>query len=274
MPLYNNQRMNNYDIIKKIGQGKFGTVYMAKHKKNTDCVAIKCESVDNPYKSIKHEATILNYLYRCGCRCIPKVLYYGIHDNQVCLIMKYFTVSLEDYVKTHRFDIKQLNRIMICAINILNSIHKHDILHRDIKPANFMFWEKQMFLIDFGMAISMTEDICEDPIKEHIVGTPKYTSYFIHEGYEARPRDDMISLGYTYMSFLSQEVPWSTQGNKETSITLTHISHPDNVFRKNAKSWENMKIHCEHLPHLLHYFDYCYQAETDIEYNLLCDLFL
>lgn len=266
--------MNNYDIIKKIGQGKFGTVYMAKHKKNSDCVAIKCESVDNHYKSIKHEATILNYLYRCGCRCIPKVLYYGIHDNQVCLIMKYFTVSLEDYIKTNRMHTKQLNRVMIGCINVIRSIHKHSILHRDIKPANFMFWEKQLFIIDFGMAISIPEDICEDPLKEHIVGTPKYTSYFIHQGYESRPRDDMISLGYAYMSFLFGGLPWSTHDNKESSIALTHISHPDNVFRKNAKTWENMKTYCEHLPHLLHYFEYCYHIESDIEYNLLCDLFL
>jgi len=265
--------MNNYDIIKQIGQGKFGTVYMAKHKKNTDCVAIKCESVDNHYKSIKHEATILNYLYRCGCRCIPKVLYYGIHENQVCLIMKYFTISWEDYVKTSQINRKQLNRIMIACINILREIHKHNILHRDIKPANFMFWEKQLFLIDFGMAISMTEDVCADPVKEHIVGTPKYVSYFIHCGYEAIPRDDLISLGYAYMSFL-MNLPWSSQTTQSSTIAQTHILHPGNVFRKNEKSWEKISQGCSRDPHLLNYFDYCYHVKSPIDYDFLCSFFL
>ena len=266
--------MNNYDIMQKIGQGKFGTVYMAKHKKTGEPVAIKCESVENPYKSIKHETTILNYLYRCGCRCIPKVLYYGIYDNQVCLIMKYFTVSWEDYVKTAKINLKQLNRIMICCINILREIHKHNIIHRDIKPSNFMFWEKQLFLIDFGMAISFApEDICGDPIKEHIVGTPKYVSYFIHDGYEARPRDDLISLGYTYMSF-TMSLPWSTQTNPDSTISQTHISHPGNVFRRNEKSWEKISQECSRDPHLLNYFDYCYHIETPIDYDFLCGLFL
>jgi serine/threonine protein kinase len=188
--------------------------------------------------------------------------------------MKYFTISWEDYVKTTQINRKQLNRIMIACINILREIHKRNILHRDIKPANFMFWEKQLFLIDFGMAISMTEDVCEQPVKEHIVGTPKYVSYFIHEGYESRPRDDLISLGYAYMSLLSMGVPWSIHCNKESSLPITHISHPDNVFRKNTKNWENMKPYCEKLPHLLRYFEYCYHTESDIEYDLLCDLFL
>lgn len=265
--------MNNYDIIKTIGQGKFGTVYMAKHKKNSDCVAIKCESVDNPYKSIRHETTILNYLYRCGCRCIPKVLYYGIHDNQVCLIMKYFTISWEDYVKINFLDMKRLNRIMICAINILSSIHKHAIVHRDIKPANFMFWKNQLFMIDFGMAISMPEDVDETPKKEHIVGTPKYTSYFVHTGREYLPRDDMISLGYSYMSFL-RGLPWSSQTIQDSSIAPTHISHPDNIDRKHAKTWENMQTHCKHYPHLLNYFSHCYNIEKVVDYDVLSNFFL
>lgn len=271
--------MNNYDILQQIGKGKFGTVYMAKHKKSNDCVAIKSESVDNPYKSIKHETTILNYLYRCGCRCIPKVLYYGIHENQVCLIMKYFTISWEDYVKTTQINRKQLNRIMIACINILREIHKHAIVHRDIKPANFMYWEKQLFLIDFGMATSIrSEDKSEEPIKEpmkqHIVGTPKYVSYFIHCGYEARSRDDLISLGYAYMSFL-MTLPWSNQTTQNSSITQTHIAHPDNVFRKNEKSLEKLKQLCSREPYLLNYFDYCYHAsDPRIDYEFLCSLFL
>jgi serine/threonine protein kinase len=266
--------MKNYDIIQKIGQGKFGTVYMAKHKKTEEPVAIKCESVDNPYKSIKHETTILNYLYRCGCRCIPKVLYYGIHENQVCLIMKYFTISWEDYVKTAQINRKQLNRIMIACIHILREIHKHNILHRDIKPSNFMFWEKQLFLIDFGMAISFTpEDNCEDPIKDHIIGTPKYVSYFVHDGYTSRPRDDLISLGYTYMSFL-MNLPWSSQPSQNSSISQTHITHPCNVFRKNEKSWEKMMRHCSQESQLLKYFDYCYHKDTLLDYEFLCNLFL
>jgi serine/threonine protein kinase len=186
--------------------------------------------------------------------------------------MKYFTVSWEDYVKTSQINRKQLNRIMIAAISILKEIHKRSILHRDIKPANFMFYEKQLFLIDFGMSISMTEDVCKEPLKEHIVGTPKYVSYFIHEGYEAIPRDDLISLGYAYMSFL-MNLPWSSYPSQKSTITQTHIDHPDNVFRKNEKSWEKIKEHCHRESYLLNYFDYCYHRE-EIDYEFLCSLFL
>jgi serine/threonine protein kinase len=176
-------------------------------------------------------------------------------------------------VKTNNLDIKKLNRIMICAINILSSIHKYAILHRDIKPANFMFWKNQLFMIDFGMAISYEPDVSGEPTKEHIVGTPKYTSYFIHTGREARPRDDMISLGYSYMSFLVG-IPWSTRTMQESSITPTHISHPDNIDRKNEKTWEKMQTHCKKYPHLLNYFNHCYNIEKIVDYDALGNLFL
>jgi serine/threonine protein kinase len=264
--------MNNYTIIKNIGKGKFGTVYMAKHKKTMEIVAIKCESSENPYKSIKHEATILNYLYRCSCRCIPRVLYYGIHENNVCLIMKYFDVSWEDYMKNGKIDSKRLKRIMICGIDILKSIHKHKILHRDIKPANFMMRDNQLFLIDFGMATSFTEGFCENPSKQHIVGSPKYASYFIHCGYDSRIRDDMISFGYCYMSFL-KTLPWCVENMQHIDyIPYTHIEHPDNMYRKNEKSIE--KIRQDIDSYLLKYFEHCYSAKNNVDCEYLSSLFL
>ena len=263
--------MNNFVIIKKIGNGKFGDVYMGKHKKTQETVAIKCESLETPYKSIKHEATILNYLYRCRCRCIPRVLYYGIHENLTCLVMKYFDMSWEEYVKNTKIDIKQLKRIMICAIQIMKSIHENGILHRDIKPANFMIINKQLYLIDFGMATSFTGDFYETPSKEHIVGTPKYVSYFIHCGYDSRIRDDMVSLGYCYMSFI-KTLPWSIENAQEGVVPYTHIEHPDNVFRKNGKSIENIRQHVD--ADILKYFEHCYSVKNNVNYEYLSGLFL
>jgi serine/threonine protein kinase len=263
--------MNNYGIVKKIGQGKFGSVFMGKHKKTQEVVAIKCESVENAYKSIKHEATILNYLYRCKCRCIPRVLYYGIYNNNVCLVMKYFEMSWEDYAKTTKIDIKQLKRFMLCAIQILKKIHENGILHRDIKPANFMISDKQLYLIDFGMATSFTGDFSDTPIKEHIVGTPKYISYFVHCGYDSRIRDDMISLGYCYMSFLKM-LPWSMDKVSESILPYTHIDHPDNIYRKNEKSLEKMSNHIE--SDLSKYFEHCYTSKNVVNYEILSIMFL
>lgn len=263
--------MNNYVIVKKIGQGKFGSVFMGKHKKTNEIVAIKCESEDTQCKTIKHEATILNYLFRCKCRCVPKVLYYGIYQNNVCLIMKHFDKSWEEYMKTAKINSKQLNRIMLCGIDILKSIHKNGILHRDIKPANFMMCDNQLFLIDFGMATSFTGDFSDQPFKEHIVGTPKFVSYFVHCGYDSRIRDDMISLGYCYMSFL-KKLSWTIENIHENDIPYMHIHHPDNIHRKNEKSLEKIKEQVD--ANLVRYFEHCYQSESNVNYELLSDLFL
>lgn len=263
--------MENYTIIQKLGQGKFGTVYMAKHNKTFEKVAVKCESVDNAYKSIKHEATILNYLYRCKCRCIPRVLYYGIYKKHICLVMRYFDISWEDYMTNAQINTKQLNRIMVCAIKIMQSIHEHGILHRDIKPANFMLCDNQLFLIDFGMATSFTGDFNEAPFKEHIIGSPKYVSYYLHCGYDSRIRDDMISLGYSYMSLLKKP-SWCIENIRHTDIPYTHIQHPDNLFRKDEKSLEKIKNQID--SQLLQYFEHCYSAKNNVDYEFLYSIFL
>ena len=89
-------------------------------KANGEIVAIKTEKTNLKYKMLKHEVTILNYLFRNHCKLIPFIYWYGVHFNHTCIIMTYYSHSLQDYFNSKGIvDTSKLCSIMIKCIDIL-----------------------------------------------------------------------------------------------------------------------------------------------------------
>lgn len=277
---------NKYKINELLGKGKFGVVYKGSIIKSNSPVAIKLESFNVPVRILKHETTILNHLYVNGCRCIPSVYWFGIYQSHTCLIMNYFHSSLYDYSKTHNIKNK-LDIIMVKLIEVLENIHKHFVVHRDIKPDNFMLDEhNDLFIIDFGMA-SVYVDSNNQHIpynngsKEFTIGSYRYMSYNIHNGDEPVRRDDLISIGYLYLFFKLDGLPWDdvSSGDIHNHLDIypdLHILNNKNKIRKNKKEWTNLRSLVEDNSNIYRYLEYCYQlpfAATP-NYDALKQLFI
>ncbi len=214
-----------------LGQGNFGIVVKGQNKKSGESVAIKiCRHTMN-INILKHETTVLNYLYINGCRNIPVVYWYGVHMECPTLV-----IPLYDYPLLYVFSSvgnRDKNRekadiIMRCLIEALESIHELFIIHRDIKPDNVMFKDGKVFIIDFGMATSYTDIIQTDD--NELMGSPKYVSLNVHNGITPNRRDDMISLGYMYLFMMGS---WSSNISKDEKRF-------ENII---IKCGENNKIH-------------------------------
>ena len=273
---------NKYIIHNEIGRGKFGIVYKGEHFKHKTPVAIKTEPVSSEYNTIKYETTILNYLFSNGCRSIPSVLWYGIYEDYKCLTMDYYDQTVSQYLFSVRSKYSgspdyliQIMKLITNMVAIIGQIHKHKIIHRDIKPENFMLKDGNLYLIDFGIAsaVDNLEEINKEPTRETVIGSPKYISYFIHQGYEPTYRDDLISIGYCFFYFIMGKLPWCnvrtpelgtsvgvrrlsgdnllSKGNSNTTISISenhapiyteiHILHEKNQHRKKWKSWTSIE---------------------------------
>jgi len=259
---------HKYKIIQCIGNGSFGNVYKGLNIKTQDIIAIKVEDKRTPYKLLKRETSIMKYLYEHQCRNIPSVYWFGPVNDYMGLVIPFYDCSLLQYREIKSVSESKLNAIMTQCVSILESIHINMVVHRDIKPQNFMIKQGELFLIDFGLAtFYLNEEQIHLPntIGEHITGTPKYVSHFIHNGCTPSRRDDLISLGYIYIYLYAQELPWdslpSTNDNELYPSEL-YILHSKNILRKNMKDIENITTTCTLInQHILHFFLFCNKYE-------------
>lgn len=290
-----------YRVLGKIGEGGFGTVYKGNYVKTGETVAIKMESATACAKLLKHETTVLKYLQEHGCDCIPVVHWYGVDAIQTYLVMTYYDCSLYEYIESNREPAdanatSKCDNIMRGCVRILESIHHCYVIHRDIKPQNFMLKSGELYLIDFGFSIFYI-----DSERKHItgsrdtlVGSPRYASYYVHEGCVSSRRDDLISVGYMYLWMTpfrnedKNQMPWDTienrgvevkqcieSGEGKDCIDCIMITNHKNQMRKEMKSWQPLGENCMQInQRIWNFLNYCYSLEYDTEpnYRLLTEL--
>jgi serine/threonine protein kinase len=235
-----------YKILEKIGEGKFGAVYKGKNIKSEEPVAVKLEHKSNAVKILRTETTILNYLYKNGCKFIPLVYWFGIFLESPTLVMTYYEQSLETYIeKNVVIALEQKEKIFQVILNIVESIHEQYVIHRDIKPQNFMMKGTELFLIDFGMATMYVDSdklhIPEKKDKTDLLGTPRFMSINIHNGWEPTRRDDVISACYIYLYMLFRSLPWDNCDE-----------------RHELKKWDNVEYLIQNYPNISSFFKQSY----------------
>ena len=271
--------MDKYTILGKLGEGKFGIVYQGINKKSRENVAIKIETMNSAsYKIIKHEATILNYLYSRKCRNIPPIYWYGKYKESASLVMPYYELSLDKYIKNGYTSVQSVKTIMAASIQILEQLHKNYVVHRDIKMANFMIQNNELILIDFGMATFYVDENknhilsradSEKMPKTDILGTVPYISVRIHEGEEYSRRDDMISLAYMFLFMVFGGIFWNR--SRETfmnQLPHTHVNNAYNQYVKLEKSIERILEKIDSVENVDHELKWCCRSFIEYVYRL------
>ena len=272
-----------YNICGRLGTGKFGSVYKGKHYKNNTEFAIKFEDVNMNIKLLRHETTILKYLYERDTRNIPAVSWFGIHNHYTCLVMTLYECSLYDYVITKgNLSVSKISSIIYQLVTILKSVHDNSVIHRDIKPQNIMVKSGELYLIDFGFSTIFIDEDGEhvpDDCSEHIIGSPKYVSYNIHTGAIPSRRDDLISLGYLYLFLHEKQLSWENIGDDMSvndEYDETSIYHYKNLLRQEMKQISAIDFtSTSHDHNLQNYLKYVYHLkyEEQPNYEAILDLF-
>jgi serine/threonine protein kinase len=267
---------SKYSIIEFVGKGKFGEVFKGENRFTGEGVAIKIET--NPQsRLLKHETEMLHFLFKNGCVGIPLLYWYGLHNALPTMIMTYY-----DTPCTAEMFSRNSSHYIIQMISLIENIHKYGVIHRDVKPSNFMFRNgRDIHLIDFGFSTFYLEGSGQhkpNTLREDIIGTPQYISYFIHNGHEPSRRDDLISLGYIYLflcfGFPHMAKQTETDDKHETHDTLSretvypehHIKHPEMLKKREWKKIECLTAFFAETD-ALKYLHYCYSLQYDEKPN-------
>jgi serine/threonine protein kinase len=157
------KQFGNYLLMKRLGGGTFGSVYLAQHRfLSRSIVAIKILketylNTDREKEAFFDEAKFLDMLSH---RYILPILDVGIQGNQPYMMVEYASNgSLLDRIisqRPARLPMREALLILTQIGQALQYAHRYNIVHRDLKPANILFNDKgEAVLADFGIALQL-----------------------------------------------------------------------------------------------------------------------
>ena len=223
----------HYRIIKKLGAGGMGDVYLALDTKLARRVAIKVLPPDslakeNLRKRLVREAQAAARLDHPNICAI-----YDVNEANALtfIVMQYIEgETLADTMGRKPLLLSDALEIAEQAVVGLSEAHARGIVHRDIKPQNLMITQRgQLKILDFGLAKQMrtsepvdfdapTESLLSTP--GHIIGTMPYMSPEQVQGEPLDARSDIFSLGVTFYEMLAGKHPFK---DKSAAVTMSRI---------------------------------------------------
>jgi serine/threonine protein kinase len=209
---------DDFRIIRELGRGGTGTVYLAHQESMEREVALKLLHPDlltkeEVKKRFHQEAIAASKLNHPN---IITIYQYGHLENTHTpfIAMEYLEgSSLDEMINGHPLDLEDALHIMKQICTAISAAHKKDIIHRDLKPENIFIIQKEdgywIKVLDFGIAKMLNVDTSMKTRTGVLIGTPAYMSPEQIRGHTVTPRTDIYSLGLIFYEMMTGFAPWN-----------------------------------------------------------------
>jgi len=213
------QQIGNYFLIKRLGRGGFGDVWLAERRTKfvTTKVAVKLpldEQVD--HEVIKQEAEL--WERASGHPNVLPIIEADEYDGQVVIVSEFAPDgSLEDLLnkKGGLLSVKQTVEMTIGILSGLEFLHSRNIIHRDLKPANVLLQGETPRLADFGISRVMKTNSAS----QNAAGTPFYMS---PEAFDRKrnAQTDIWAIGVMLYQMLAGKLPFPSDNISELMAAI------------------------------------------------------
>jgi tetratricopeptide (TPR) repeat protein len=233
------QQLSHYQIIRKLGAGGMGEVFLAQDTRLERKVAIKIlpaksSADDHARKRLIREAKAAATLDHPNICTIHEVNEEGDHPF---IVMQYIEgETLWSKVKDNPLAPAEVVNIGIQAAEALAEAHAHGIIHRDIKSQNVIITPRgQVKVLDFGLAKQLQNEQAIDKEAKtetqlteqgQILGTVGYMSPEQLRGGTIDARSDVFSLGVTLYESATGKPAFSGNSKIEISAQVLHVEPP------------------------------------------------
>jgi serine/threonine protein kinase len=224
------RQIGSYSILRKLGRGGMGVVYLAHDTRLARDVAIKAINRDHSHspeirERLRNEARIAGGLSHPGIATI-----YALEeiDGELYLACEYVPgAPLRALVSSGPLPIVEVVDIGLQLANALAEAHTKGIVHRDIKPENIIKTPSGVIkVLDFGLA--RIEHTLQPQLTQTgmLVGTPAYLSPEQAAGQRADFRTDIFALGLLMYELASGTNPFAAGTLEATFARILQAEPP------------------------------------------------
>jgi tetratricopeptide (TPR) repeat protein/tRNA A-37 threonylcarbamoyl transferase component Bud32 len=232
-------KIKHYEIIRLIGKGGMGEVYLAHDTILDRRVAIKFlaeELLGDPklrerFLREAKSAAALDHPFIC------KIFEAGDYAGKAFIVMEYVEgQDLQQKLEKEHLPLRESLRIISEIAEALEEAHKKNIVHRDLKPANIMITPQgHTKVMDFGLAkhfqplggeIARTLTQASLTGQGMITGTINYMSPEQARGDPVDHRSDIFSLGIIFYEMIAGKHPFSKLTPVETLTSILRDPTP------------------------------------------------
>jgi eukaryotic-like serine/threonine-protein kinase len=203
------EKIGKYVIVKEVGRGSTGVVYLSHDPYYRRDVAIKVynlESHDEDRARVTRKM-FLSEAHMVGMLQHPNILPIfdaGEENGQYYIVTEHVhgARTLSAYCKPDNLlPVDDVVEVMYKCAKALHYAHSRGVIHRDIKPSNIMLTQaNDVRIIDFGIALVADSEISRI---EGIAGSPSYMSPEQVQSLEITNRSDLYSLGAVLYEMLT-----------------------------------------------------------------------
>ncbi len=223
--------LGRYEVIRELGKGAMGTVFLGKDPKINRMVAIKTlrfEDDVDPEDQVALKERFFREAESAGRLSHPNIvtIFDTGEDQDMCYIAMELLDGrdLKDNIgKDKLLPLPEAVEHSARVAEALDYAHEQGVVHRDIKPANVMLLKNGVVKVtDFGIArITASSRTATGTV----MGTPSYMSPEQLSGKKVDGRSDLFSLGVTLYELLTGEKPFQGESMATLMFKIANERH-------------------------------------------------
>ncbi len=228
--------LGRFEILELLGQGSFGSVYLAWDAELQRDVTLKVPrhsafQTPGDEERFFREARSVSGLRHPG---IVRVLEITEVDNLPVIVREYIDGHpLDEVIEKERLSFNEATTLVRNIAEALYHAHQRDVIHRDIKPANILIDSEGLpHVTDFGLAKQAGSQEVTMTLEGQVLGTPAYMSPEQAQGKRdlIGPQSDQFSLGVVFYELLTGDRPFTGQRSMVLEQVIYRDPRPPRTF--------------------------------------------